>query len=141
MQHTLVPPGAAPPPESEADIVKCDLLSRIGRGSQFFTDGAPAWDSVVRRTRKDLKHMKVIHKKNELVRKVQLGSRVHMAGTQVIDRLWQTLDGYIPSGMTAKKGKKVNPVVWQYVYSFLWRHNLLGKPLRPALAALCRRTS
>ena len=60
--------------------------------------------------------------------------------TQVIDRLWQTLDGYIPSGLNAKRGQKVNPVVWQYMYSFMWRHNLLGKPLRPSLGALCRRS-
>ena len=104
----------------------------------FSTDGSASWTEVVKRTRPDLKHVKVVHKKSQFVRKKELNSKVFYAGTQTIDRFWGSLDKYVPSTCKAKVDHMINPVLWQYVYSFMWRHNLLGQPLRAELANLCK---
>jgi len=49
------------------------------------------------------------------------------AGTQTLDRAWQDLKKYVPSEITAKpKTKKINPALWDWIYSWMWRRNSKG---------------
>ena len=50
------------------------------------------------------------------------------AGTQTLDRAWQDLKKYVPSEITAKdkKTKKINPALWDWIYSWMWRRNSQG---------------
>ena len=53
---------------------------------------------------------------------------VWIAGTQTLDRAWQDLKKYVPSEITAKDAtsKKVNPALWDWIYSWMWRRNCKG---------------
>ena len=55
-------------------------------------------------------------------------SKAVTAGTQTLDRAWQDLKKYVPSEITAKDAtsKKVNPALWDWIYSWMWRRNCKG---------------
>ena len=76
-----------------------------------------------------LPYASVNHSLLEFSRQVHcLNQKPVTAGTQTLDRAWQDLKKYVPSEITAKdpKTKKVNPALWDWIYSWMWRRNCKG---------------
>ena len=136
----LIAPASAPPPEAEAEIESTGILNVVSKKAILYTDGAPGWPKAAKRLRRDIKVRQVSHKKQEMVRRVRMNSHVRMAGTQTIDSTWKHLDRYVPATLKVKIHGKVNPLLWQYVYSFVWRRNIAAEPIRVALRSLFKST-
>ena len=60
-------------------------------------------------------------------------AKVTSAGTQSIDSRWKYLQKYIPSELKVKKGQGINPKISEYMWSWLYRHNLQANELHTAL--------
>ena len=142
----LVPPGSAPPPESAQELKDASLLDRLSstRVTTLFSDGAPAWPNAARGLEGKVKCVAVSHKRWEFTRKLPLkkkpSSMSSVAGTQCVDRWWQSLDRFIPSQLHKKlgKGKGLNENLFSYVFAFVWRDQLpRDVDMRAALGALC----
>ena len=138
----LVPPGASPPVESTEEIQESKILSNVRSGSasqvRVYSDGAKSWERVCREQRLTNCHVK--HNKHEWA-KEQPGKKKGkcvVAGTQCIDRWWQSLDDWLPRSISNKKHGDVNPRIWRYLYAFIWRYHLpLQVDFRRALANAC----
>ena len=124
----LLSPGARPPTESSLDVSELDLVNSIvNRNSILFGDGARAWKKAAEDA--GLPYASVNHSLLEFSRQVHgLNQKPVTAGTQTLDRAWQDLKKYVPSEITAKdpKTKKVNPALWDWIYSWMWRRNCKG---------------
>ena len=136
----LVPPGSRPPPESVKEISDSNLLERANKVLRLtvFSDGAFAWPKNIQ----DYPHLRsasVCHKRSEFVKVVprRSGSST-LAGTQSIDQRWRLLDAYIPSTLKTKLDHRINPSLYTYVYSWVWRHNLGDKDIMTELGKLFR---
>jgi len=137
VQHKLVLPGGAPPPEDTEEVRATGLLKQAKPRASVvvFADGAPAWKEVVT---KDFPHLffpdQVVHSRHEFVKEVATpAGHSSLAGTESIDQRWKRLDAYLPPEKHTKKDHEVDPSLWTYVYSWLWRHNLRGASLATAL--------
>ena len=124
----LLAPGARPPTESNLDVSEFDLVNSIvNRNSMLFGDGARAWRKAALDA--GLPYASVNHSILEFCRQVHgLNQMPVTAGTQTLDRAWQDLKKYVPSEITAKdkKTKKINPALWDWIYSWMWRRNSQG---------------
>ena len=72
----------------------------------------------------------VVHKKLQFTKKLSKfktpKNTSRTAGTQVIDRRWETLDRFSPPQLNTKNGKGgvVNDRLFEYLFSGLWRYQL-----------------
>lgn len=137
----LVLPNSKPPPESVAEVRESRLLTqtkRDGVKSVLFHDGIESWKSVAREQAPWLMHRNVVHSKLEFTRPVETPrSRSSLAGTQSLDKRWDHLDNYIPPQIAIKWNHGVHETIWQYVFSWLWRHNRPHSDMRKLLGGLC----
>lgn len=140
----LTPPGAAPPPESTDEILESKLLTRVDdKGfAILFSDGAKGWPKAIKQSgRRNIKNYAVSHKKFQFTAKLRKkpigGSRT--AGTQCIDRWWESLDSFIPSQLHAKrKGGGINEAITDYCFAFAWRSHLRADAdMRASLGKIC----
>lgn len=142
----LVPPAAAPPPESKDEIVSSKLLKRLDSKSEtrLFSDGAHAWQAATKAQKlSKVKNLSVSHKNNQFVKKFDLKKKAkysNVAGTQAVDRWWEGLDNFIPPQLHNKTGKggKINAALFDYVFSFVWRSSLPAKiDLKKEIGKIC----
>ena len=122
--------GTRPPTEPLAEVRASGLLQKVDReNSTIFADGNTAWRSEANRL--PLRHVSVNHQKKEFVRKDrkkkgQKGST--MAGTQMLDRCWQSLKKFVGPHWPRKIGKgsssKVHPDLSLLVSQFQWRRSI-----------------
>ena len=122
--------GTRPPTEPLAEVRASGLLQKVDReNSTIFADGNTAWRSEANRL--PLRHVSVNHQKKEFVRKDrkkkgQKGST--MAGTQMLDRCWQSLKKFVGPHWPRKIGKgcssKVRPDLSLLVSQFQWRRSI-----------------
>ena len=128
MPIKLVPGNSVPPPESTDEVVKSGLLRKLAPTATLFSDGARAWPAAVKKLKLKVNHYHVKHNKHEFVKKIKRLSkpRVIVAGTQAIDRYWQSIDEFVPRQINNKlgKGSGTNPKLLQYVYAYVWRSTL-----------------
>ena len=64
------------------------------------------------------------------------------AGTQIVDRSWQSFKSFVPNTLARRAGNSVNPKLAQAAYMWSWRKNLghISKScFQHALAQLCRK--
>ena len=67
-----------------------------------------------------------------------------VAGTQCIDRMWASLDKFIPPELSNKSGKggTVNEKIFTYLYAWVWRYHLPTKAnFKVELAKICWQSS
>ena len=70
----LAPPGSAPPPESEKEILGSSLLHRVDakKPSVIFSDGAAAWPKATKKVHgKKVKHAAVSHKNSQFTARLR----------------------------------------------------------------------
>ena len=140
----LTPPGTAPPPESTEEVEDSGLLRRINskKHSMLHSDGAKSWPKANKKVHGNkVKHAAVNHTKFQFVKKLRKkpvgGSR--SAGTQCIDRWWESLDAYVPKQLRSKttQGGDINAALFDYVFSFVWRSQLpTNTDMRAAICKL-----
>ena len=124
----LVPPGASPPVESKSEILQSKIFNFLGDAKQvrLYSDGAKAWESICEDLK--IKCFAVVHGKQPFTRKLKVMKKpgVTVAGTQVVDRWWQSLDKFIPSSLNNKdwQSKGLNEELLTYTYAFVWRYHL-----------------
>jgi len=92
LPHKLVAPSARPPPESKSDVVGTALMKRVHGSATIFADGAKAWKTLAHG--RNMKFAEVSQKRMQFCKK--RGPRKKTAGTQCIDRKWQSLKKIIP---------------------------------------------
>ena len=95
LPHKLVAPSARPPPESKSDVVGTALMKRVHGSATLFADGAKAWKTLAHG--RNMKFAEVSHKRMQFCRK--RGPRKKTAGTQCIDRKWQSLKKLYPRSL------------------------------------------
>ena len=88
-----------------------------------------AGQSGVPSTRHKLKNfMSHSHNKNQFAKKVRPKKKpgVVVAGTQCVDRWWQSLDKALPQSLHVKDrpGGDIAEKLMSYVWGFVWRSNL-----------------
>ena len=67
------------------------------------------------------------------------GHKTH--GTQCIDKKWSGLKRYIPKELCSKTPNRLlNEKIAEYVYSFVWQSNTLGKHQLKDLGKLAHKT-
>ena len=124
----LVPPGASPPVESKSEILQSKIFNFLGDAKQvrLYSDGAKAWESICEDLK--IKCFAVVHGKQQFTRKLKVMKKlgVTAAGTQVVDRWWQSLEKCIPSSLNNKdwQSKGLNEELLTYTYAFVWRYHL-----------------
>ena len=124
----LVPPGASPPVESKREILQSDILKHLGDPKiiRMYSDGAKAWESIC--TDMKIKNFPVVHGKQQFTRKLKVLKKpaATLAGTQVVDRWWQSLDRFIPSSLNNKDWNSgaLNDKLIRYMHGFAWRYHL-----------------
>ena len=122
------------------------LLRRLSKksGTRLFSDGAHAWPAAVKEDGlKKVRSLKVSHKNLQFTKKFALKKKArysNVAGTQVIDRWWQSLDEYVPQPIHNKTGKSggINPLMYDYLFSFIWRSSLAASMnLKEEIGQIC----
>jgi len=121
--------GAAPPPESLADVERSDLLDCLESPCKLFADGAKAWKSAAAKRR--MRFGECSHSGKEFTRpgKKQKDGISSVSGTQSMDSRWRLLGKYVPNELKAKtlpKAGGVNPNFAIYTASWQcrqWRHS------------------
>ena len=119
----LVPPAASPPIQSTEEILASGvssactaMVSRRGKASArlaefvFFFFFFP-----------------VVHSKHQFTKKNKVLQKpgVTLAGTQAIDRWWQSLDCFLPNSLNNRDWKTggLKNTLLKYVHAFLWRYH------------------
>lgn len=129
----LTPPAAAPPPETTEEILDSGLLENINakKPSVLHSDGAKSWPKANKKVHgKKVEHAAVSHKNFQFVKRLRTKKQpvggARSAGTQCIDRWWESLDAYVPKQLTSKtaKGGDINTALFDYCFSFVWRSQL-----------------
>ena len=144
----LVPPSGVPTAESTQEILQSGILSNIKptsrRRTRLFSDGARGWPAALKKSRlaSRIDHYHVRHNKHEYCKRVktQKKSKPILAGTQCIDRFWQSLDKFIPAQIASKegKGKGANERLLDYIFAFVWRSQLSPlADMRDAIGNIC----
>ena len=137
----LVVAEGPPPPEETKEVAASGLLQKaVPRKSLLNADGSAAWKAAARLVAPHLLHRNVVHSQNEYTRKVRTPPGFsNVTGTQCVDSRWNRLDDYIPNEVTTKVGKKVNPELLTYIWTWVWRFNRdHNEDLQTALGRLCR---
>ena len=121
----LCKPGSRPPPLENEELRECGLLRRATKKSVIFTYGAQAYSSVIREDfRGKLIHRHVSHVKHQFTKAVRTPKgRSKIAGTESIDSVWGTLTKSVPSTLHTKVNGSINPLLYKYVWSWLYRLN------------------
>ena len=116
----------------------CQLLGHTLPKSHIFADGNKSWASHSMSLGR--KCFQVIHVKMEFTRKTRKrGHKTH--GTQCTDKKWSALKRYIPKELCSKAPNGLlNEKIAEYVYSFVWRSNTLGKHQLKDLGKLAHKT-
>ena len=136
----LVYPTAKPPPLSNEELINSRILNRLrAKKTVVFTDGAKAYDSIIKSMYRGILISRAVsHKNMQFCKKVRTTSgHSKLAGTQSIDSVWSHLQKSIPSSIHTKAGHKMNPLIEDYTWSWLYRQNhknqdglkLIGKAL------------
>ena len=129
----LVPPHASPPPESTCEVVGSKILKNIDpkKKSVLFSDGAHAWPhSLKQENLRNIKNVAVSHRKLQWIKKFsgkyKKPKSTKDGGTQMIDRWWESVDGFVPRQIhnKCKKGGAINHHLLDYVFGFVWRYQL-----------------
>ena len=138
LPHVMTSPSGRPPVESLNDVKSCQLLERTLPKSQIFADGNKSWASHSKSLGR--KCFQVSHVKMEFTRKTRKrGHKTH--GTQCIDKKWSALKRYIPKELCSKTPNGLlNEKIAEYVYSFVWRSNTLGKHQIKGLGKIAHKT-
>ncbi|CAK0827210.1 unnamed protein product [Prorocentrum cordatum] len=141
----VVPPGTAPPPEAQGEVLKSGIMNRLVRKKKvfLFSDGALAWPKIVEQQNKAGRNFAlsaVVHQKRQctkLIAKKKRGQS-RLAGTQAMYSRWKYMKSYIPRTLKAAKGRAVNPELRTYIMSWQWRQNLActGAALWESVASL-----
>ena len=128
----LVPPGASPPQESSVEVNNSGIMNQIrtSRNVRLYSDGARCWPAMCKA--RGIRNFHVKHNKFEFAKKlpdVKRPKRGVVAGTQCIDRMWASLDKFIPPELSNKSGKggTVNEKIFTYLYAWVWRYHLPKK--------------
>ena len=137
LPHVMVGPGGRPPTESTYDVTQSKLLERTQTSTKIYADGNQAWlghCKVLKRKCYQVKHVKMQWTKKSSSRVV----KTH--GTQCLDRLWSSLKKYIPKELSCKHAgsRNLNQKVREYIYSFVWRHNVAKEKRLNQLGNLAR---
>ena len=125
----LLPPGSKPPPISVQELLQSKILHRVLRRSTVVhSDGAVSYPIVMRKHFKGLRPRAVKHSTMEFVRRIaptrlKRGSTSPLSGTQSIDSTWKTLDASIPAEVHTKIAHDINPLLEEYMFSWLYRIN------------------
>ena len=136
-------PGAPGIPENDFDVRSSQVFKALRKGSCVFSDGAESFQNVLKQ---DYPHLKwggtVAHNQFQFTKNVRTPKGFsNVAGTQSLDRRWQWLDEFIPNQVVAKhSGQAINPILWEYVYAWVWRHNLPTGILLKHLGDVIRKT-
>ena len=143
MPQKVVPLGSSPPKESLADIKAAQVQNRGTKGSFVFGDGAKCFENEAALLQQH--YESVSHAQLQFVKEIPepKPGQSSLAGTQAIDSTWEFLDKYSAGIKVSTKmdGRTVvNPQVWVYMYSFVWRLNMqrAGEDLWVSLGALCK---
>jgi hypothetical protein len=125
----LVPKGSKPPPESKAEILGSRLLHKVRGKAGLYFDGCGGWKAAAEQVCRSATVYQVSHRCLEFTKKVSPTSKRHSstAGTQIIDRRWESLDAYVPSELHVKAhshGPMNLDALESYVWSWVWRKNL-----------------
>ena len=104
----LVPPGASPPQESSVEVNNSGIMNQIrtSRNVRLYSDGARCWPAMCKAHA--IRNFHVKHNKFEFAKKlpdVKRPKKGVVAGTQCIDRMWASLDKFIPPELSNKSGK------------------------------------
>ena len=139
LPHVMVGPGGRPPTESKYDVTQSKLLERTQTSTKIYADGNKAWlghCKVLKRKCYQVKHVKMQWTKKSSSRVV----KTH--GTQCLDRLWSSLKKYIPKELSCKHAgsRNLNQKVREYIYSFVWRHNVAKEKRLNQLGNLARKS-
>jgi len=124
-----LPPRSKPPPLSSEELVACRILKRMRpRATVVHSDGAHAYPLVIKKQFKKLRHRSVSHKDMQFVKRVPSfklpgGRSAKLTGTQCIDSTWSGLDASVPKTLKTKTNHDINPLLFDYVYSWLYRVN------------------
>ena len=111
------------------EVLDSKIFKRAKAGSSVVhSDGARAYETVMKQNFKKLKHRAVAHKSMEFVRKVRAvrlasGLSATSTGTQAIDSTWKTLSQNIPKELSTKKAHGEHPLIRDYAWSWLYRVN------------------
>ena len=75
-----------------------------------------------------IKNFPVVHGKQQFTRKLKVlkKSAATLAGTQVVDGWWQSLDRFIPSNLNNKDWNSggLNDKLMRYMSAFVWSYDL-----------------
>ena len=111
----LVPQGPSPPSESSEEILNSGVLGHVPtrRKTLLFTDGAASWPKAVKaQGRRNVQTRFARHFLKEFIREVpSLRGHSRLAGTMSIDSRWKSLKSYLESTWSAKKARRVNPML------------------------------
>ena len=126
----LHPPGSAPVTESLKDLEATSLHQNLPNSShtQLHSDGARSWPTWCSQKKPKVQKFHVKHNKHEFAKKVKSRKKPGfvVAGTQCIDRWWQSLENAFPNSLHVKnKGHGgICAKLMLYVWGFVWRSNL-----------------
>lgn len=143
----LVAPHGPPPAEAYDELKEAGILERCGPKCTLFTDGAHAWPKLVqhhnRVAKSRIQVKQVAHYLAEYTKSVPKTRKGQsgIAGTQSLDQRWRWLKAYIPHSIKARQGRKDNPSLDNYVFSYQFRANTRasGRDLWGAVGNLVRR--
>ena len=123
-------PGTRPVSETRKQIDDSALLKKIRRtaASAAYSDGNKNWRAAAKDL--GLEHHYVTHQVKTFCKRVKPGSVLLscVAGTQVLDRSWQSLKTFLPPKLSAKLkvdgDSALNPAVKQQLFMWNWRASL-----------------
>ena len=124
----VTPVGQRPVTESRAQVEASGFLDRVKGHSVICPDGNHAWQHAARD--RGLAVQSVVHQVKNFTSVCQpvFGDVPNVAGTQMLDRSWQSLESFLPQHMQMKckeKGhSKMHGNVPQYIYMWAWRQSL-----------------
>ena len=125
LPNKLVMPGGRPPVESYKELQQTEFLNQVAPKSCLFADGAHSWKKYISgaKAKHKLSYRFVTHNRLQFTKKVRKAqkSTSSVAGTQTIDRVWQSLNKYVPATVKSRR----NTMLWDYVHSWAWRHNII----------------
>jgi len=135
-------PGSRPPTESLQGIRETALLEHAPvskRSSSFvFSDGNRAWQRAAKDMR--MRSKSVSHQNKEWTKSVRSAKRTLLAGTQMIDRAWQSVKLFIDTNVPrkAKHGEHAqeSPLIRDLVAQHMWRQSLGTLPPNELLQRL-----
>ena len=121
--------GERPATESLKQIRESKILNFVSANATtktvVFADGNRGWQSECGAL--GLQHRHVVHQLKQFTGEVETARGASkIAGTQCVDRLWQSLKRFLPPKLAAKdpKTKTISRAFGHMIYSFAWRKSL-----------------